>query len=221
MQRKIDTVLFDLDGTLLNTYELIQQSFLATFTYFGYDHITKEDCIPFIGPTLEESFSSVAPKHKVDEMIAYYRKFNVEKHDELVTEFDGVYETVKTLHKEGFKLGVVSTKVRYTVLKGLDKIDLLQYFPVIITLDEVEHAKPHPEPLYKAMEFFQSKPEQTIMIGDSNHDIEGAKHAGTFSAGVAWSIKGREFIEKLEPDYILDNMKDLLPILGVKEYAEN
>lgn len=221
MQSKVDTILFDLDGTLLNTYELILQSFLATFKHFGYNHITREDCIPFIGPTLEESFASVAPKSQVAEMIAYYRKFNVANHDDLVTEFDGVDEAVKALHEAGYKLAIVSTKVRDTVLKGLDKINLRQYFPVIITLDEVEHAKPHPEPLNLAMELLQSIPEQTIMVGDSNHDIEGAKNAGTLSAGVAWSIKGRDFIEKLEPDYILDNMKDLLPIVGVKEYAEN
>lgn len=75
MKQNIDTILFDLDGTLVNTYELILQSFLYTFHQFGFDELKREDCYKFIGPTLLESFSSVAPD-KAEEMIHYYRTFN-------------------------------------------------------------------------------------------------------------------------------------------------
>lgn len=215
MKDNINTVLFDLDGTLVNTYELIIQSFLATFKQFGFTHLTREDCIPFIGPPLYETFSSVAPE-KADEMVKFYRQFNQAKHDELVTEFNGVYETVQALAENDFKLAIVSTKMRDTVLKGLEKTKLKQFFPVIITLDEVENAKPHPEPLVKAMDLLKADRERTLMVGDSSHDIKGAHNAGVKSVGVTWSIKGEDYIKKLQPDYVINEMPDLLSIVGVK-----
>jgi pyrophosphatase PpaX len=215
MKQNIDTILFDLDGTLVNTYELILQSFLHTFQHFGFHQIKKEDCYKFIGPTLVESFSTIAPD-KVEEMVHYYREFNKEHHDELVREFPGVNEAIQSLSQQGYKLGVVSTKVRETVLKGLRKTNLLPYFPVVITLDEVEKAKPDPEPLFKAMHLLDAKPDNTLMVGDSYHDILGAKNSGVGSVGVSWTIQGKDYLKKYNPDYVIDDMRDLLSIVGVK-----
>ena len=119
------------------------------------------------------------------------------------------------LFRSGYKLAIVSTKVRDVVLKGLDLMNLRPFFEVIITLDEVENAKPHPEPIEKALVALGSSPEEAIMIGDNHHDILAGKNAGVLSAGVAWSAKGREHLAHYEPDFMLDNMKDLLPIVGV------
>ena len=215
MKQNIDTILFDLDGTLVNTYELILQSFLYTFHQFGFNEIKREDCYKFIGPTLHESFSSVAPD-QAEEMIRYYRTFNKKHHDELVREFPGVHKTVQTLSKQGYKLGVVSTKVREMVFKALDKTNLTPYFPVVITLDEVEKAKPDPEPLNKAMHLLGAKPESTLMVGDSYHDILGAKNSGTGSVGVAWTIQGTDYLKKYNPDFLINDMRELLAIVGVK-----
>lgn len=215
MKQNIDTILFDLDGTLVNTYELILQSFLYTLHQFGFDELKREDCYKFIGPTLLESFSSVAPD-KAEEMIHYYRTFNKKHHDKLVREFPGVLETIDTLSKQGYKLGVVSTKVREMVFKALDKTNLTPYFPVVITLDEVEKAKPDPEPLNKAMHLLGAKPENTLMVGDSYHDILGAKNSGTGSVGVAWTIQGTDYLKKYNPDFLINDMRELLAIVGVK-----
>lgn len=89
------------------------------------------------------------------------------------------------------------------------------FFKVIISLDEVEHEKPHPEPIEKALKLLNSTPQEAMMVGDNYHDIEAGKNAGTASVGVAWSVKGREYIESFQPDYIIDEMADLLKILGV------
>jgi pyrophosphatase PpaX len=84
----------------------------------------------------------------------------------------------------------------------------------------VEKAKPDPEPLVKALNQLGSVPEEAIMIGDSYHDIMGGKNTGTKTAGVAWSIKGREFLESYHPDYMLEQMADLLNIVEVENLTE-
>lgn len=215
MNNNIKTILFDLDGTLLNTYELIIQSFMHTFDHYLPGHIKREDCIPFIGPPLSETFSSYFPD-KTEEMIRYYREHNEKYHDKLVTEFPGVYETVKMLHEKGYKLGVVSTKVKSTINRGLDVSNLRSFFPVVIGVDDVEKAKPDPEPIAKALELLQSKSEEAIMVGDSHHDILAAKNAGTASVGVSWTIKGKDYLLDYQPDYLVDDMRELLKIVGAE-----
>ncbi|PFG04717.1 pyrophosphatase PpaX [Bacillus sp. es.034] len=210
---RITTILFDLDGTLINTNDLIISSFLHTLNHYYPGQYGEEDVHPFMGPPLEESFGGLDPD-KMEEMCAHYRAYNHEHHDSLVTEFEGVYETVKTLYDNGYKLAIVSTKVRDVVLKGLDLMNLRPFFDVIITLDEVENAKPHPEPIEKALVLLGSSPSEAIMIGDNHHDILAGKNAGVLSAGVAWSAKGREHLAHYEPDFMLEDMKDLLAIVG-------
>lgn len=215
MKQKFDTILFDLDGTLVNTYELIIRSFLHTFEKYAPNRFTREDCIPFIGPTLKESFDSVLPE-KADEMIDYYREFNIKFHDDWVEEFEGVHETVKKLYENGYKLAVVTTKQKETAYQGLKATNLHTYFSVIIGSDEVEKHKPDPEPLYMALERLDSHPDQSIMVGDSYHDILGAKNAGVTSVGVSWTIKGKDFLKQYEPDFLIDHMTELLKITGVE-----
>ncbi|MET3697543.1 pyrophosphatase PpaX [Bacillus oleivorans] len=216
MGTQIDTVLFDLDGTLIDTNELIIQSFLHTMENYFPGQYEREHVLPFMGPTLQDTFENLNPA-KVDEMIKTYREFNHREHDRLVKEFEGVYETVDALIRHGYKIGIVTTKIRETVLKGLKLTKMEPFFPIIVALDDVEKAKPDPEPIEKAMALLDSKPENTIMVGDNHHDILGGKNAGTKTAGVAWSIKGEEYLAQFNPDYMLQNMKDLLTILGVEK----
>jgi pyrophosphatase PpaX len=212
---KINTVLFDLDGTLINTNELIIESFLHTLNAYYPSKYQRADVLPFLGPTLYETFGTLNPE-KMEEMVKVYRKFNHEQHDTLVTEFETVFDTVKTLHEQGFKLGIVTTKIRDTVNMGLKLTQLDRFFDVVVTLDDVENAKPHPEPILKALEQLGSSPEDAIMVGDNHHDVEAGKNAGTKTAGVSWSVKGREYISSHNPDYLLEKMSDILPIVGAK-----
>ncbi|RFU67054.1 pyrophosphatase PpaX [Bacillus sp. V59.32b] len=211
MGNKITTLLFDLDGTLINTNDLIIASFTETLNYYYPGQYTREDILPFIGPSLYETFHSI-DKERVEEMIARYREHNVKNHDAMVTQYEGVYETIRILHEEEYKLGIVTTKKRDVVLKGLKLSKLDEFFEVIVTLDDVENAKPDPEPVLKALHLLESSPSEAIMIGDNHHDVLAGKNAGTLTAGVAWTVKGREYLEGFEPDYMLDHMGDLLRI---------
>lgn len=209
---KIDTVLFDLDGTLINTNELIIASFLHTLDTYYPNKYKRKDVLAFIGPSLRETFSSMDPG-RTEEMIQAYREFNHAHHDELVQEYETVYETVEQLAKQGYKLGIVTTKARKTVEMGLNLTKLHQFFDVIVTIDDVEHVKPHPEPIEKALRLLDANPAATLMVGDNHHDILGGKNAGTKTAGVAWTIKGRDYLAAYKPDYMLEKMSDLLTIL--------
>ncbi|WML30088.1 pyrophosphatase PpaX [Neobacillus sp. OS1-32] len=214
MTNNINTLLFDLDGTLINTNELIISSYLHTLEKYFPGKYQRDDVLPFMGPTLHQAFASVDPE-RVEEMVADYRAFNIAQHDALVKEFPGVYQTMQTLTEKGYKLGVVTTKKFDVAMKGLSLMKLDPFFEVVIAMDHVKKFKPEPEPILMALEQFGSTPAEAIMVGDNYHDILGGKNAGTSTAGVAWSIKGRDYIAQYEPDYILEQMPDLLTILGV------
>ncbi|QHT47624.1 pyrophosphatase PpaX [Bacillus sp. SB49] len=207
----IRTILFDLDGTLIDTNELIIASFTHTIEQFADRPYSREEILDFIGPPLIESLRKVNPD-KVQEMIEVYREHNVENHDKYVKAYEGVVETIQTLKEEGYHLGIVTTKMRHTVQMGLEMTGLAGMFETIITLDDVTNAKPHPEPIVKALDRLGSKASEALMVGDNTHDIEAGQNAGTKTAGVAWTIKGRRVLDELNPDYMLSNMRDLLSI---------
>jgi pyrophosphatase PpaX len=213
MNSKINTILFDLDGTLIDTNELIISSFLHTLGKYYPDQYKREDVLPFMGPTLYETFGGIDPE-QAEEMIKEYRRFNHENHDFLVKEFKGVKQTVEILKDQGFKLGIVTTKLLDTVIKGLKLNKLDPYFDTIVALDHVSKAKPDPESIFLALDQLNSSKEQAIMVGDNYHDILAGKNAGTRTAGVAWSLKGRDYLSQFKPDYMLDEMSDLLKIVG-------
>jgi pyrophosphatase PpaX len=213
MNNNINTILFDLDGTLIDTNELIISTYLHTLEKYFPGQYGREDVLPFLGPTLHEVFGNMDPE-KVEEMVLDYRTFNLANHDALVKEFEGVIETVETLKSKGYKLAIVTTKREDVALKGMRLMKLDSFFDVVVAYDHVKKVKPDPEPIMLALEQLNAKPEEAMMVGDNFHDILAGKNAGTKTVGVAWSIKGREYIAKYEPDYILETMPDLLKVLG-------
>ncbi|RZT21692.1 MULTISPECIES: pyrophosphatase PpaX [Fictibacillus] len=210
---KRDTILFDLDGTLINTNELIIASFLYTLDKYFPEQYNREHILPLMGTPLVETME-LFDKERVQDLVQTYREHNIAHHDELVTEFKGVFETVEELYKKGYKLGIVTTKMRNTVKMGLKLTGLDQFFQTVVTLDDVEKAKPDPEPVQKALALLQSTPDRAIMVGDSKYDILAGQNAGTQTAGVAWTIRGNDYLQQFNPDYMLNEMTDLLDVLG-------
>ncbi|MCL1632260.1 pyrophosphatase PpaX [Sporolactobacillus sp. CPB3-1] len=208
----IKTVLFDLDGTLIDTNHLILASFQYTLDRYFPGKFTREDLIPFIGESLETSFRQVSTT-MANEMIAVYRDHNSRYHDQLVREFPHVRETLTALKQDGCRLGVVSTKKRDMVERGLRHTHMTGFFETVVTGDDVRRLKPDPEPLVRAMNALSAQPGSTMMVGDSPSDILAGKQAQVRTAAVGWSLKGRAMLEELSPDCILDTMTDLLGIV--------
>lgn len=216
MAKPITTLLFDFDGTLMDTNELIMQTFeyvLGNHYPGKYDRV---DILPFLGPTLRETFNSVDP-NKTEELIVEYRAWNEKMHDGLASEFDGVSETLKLLKAAGLKMAIVSTKRNDMLFKGLDLLDAEGIFEAVIGMDDVTKTKPDPEPILLALDRLGVTADEALMIGDNYHDIEGGKNAGVRTAGVAWSAKGETFLQTFHPDYMLHHISDLLRIVKGEE----
>lgn len=209
---KIDTLLFDLDGTLIDTNELIIDSFLYTLNIYKPGEYGREDVIPFIGPPLIDTFTKIDEK-KAKEMVKTYRDHNHKMHDTLIAEYEGVYETIEQLHKDGYNLAIVTTKIHKTALMGLEVTGLKKFFDVVVGLDDVTNAKPHTEPLEKALAQLGVSKEGAMMIGDSKYDILAGKNLGIPTVAVGWTIQGEEHVRSFEPDYVISNMRELLTIV--------
>lgn len=209
--KKINTLLFDFDGTLLDTNELIIQTFLAVLGEHYPGRFDRQDALDFIGPSLKQTFTAIDPE-RVEELTSQYRAFNRTMHDELVEEYDGVAETLRLLKAQGMKMAIVSTKRSDTIRHGLKLMGVSDVFDVLVGLDHVTNPKPDPEPLHLALEQLGASHDEALMIGDNSHDIEGGKNAGVRTAGVAWSAKGEEFLAGFNPDFMLQHISDLLEL---------
>lgn len=213
----IQTVLFDLDGTIVDTNELIIQSFLHTFEGITAEPVTREHIVPNMGRPLIEQMVFFSGREQVDDLVQKYRAFNIAHHDELVREFPYVRETVAKLHAAGVKLGVVTSKIRQTTEMGLKLTGLYDYFGTIVTVDDVGKAKPDPEGIHKAVRELGGDLSSALMVGDSHYDIEAAHNAGIPSVAVAWSLKGTEYLKQYNPTHIIQDMRDIVPIVGIEE----
>jgi pyrophosphatase PpaX len=209
----INTILFDLDGTLINTNDLIKASFMHTLNHYYPNQYTEKDIITFFGEPLEVSFRRVDPE-RVEELTRFYRKHNKEKHDEYVKEYPNVNTTLAALKEKGFKLAVVTTKRWETAKLGLRFANMTTFFDTIVTMDDIQNPKPDPEPLLLALERLGATPEEAVMVGDSPSDIEAGQRAGTKTVAVSWTIKGVSAFDAVHPDFIIDDMSELLGIVS-------
>ncbi len=213
---KIDTVLFDLDGTLLDSKELIYRSFVHTFEKFYPNHeLSDAELDSFFGPPLNVTFAKYTDDQKqIAEMIDYYRKYNVEAHDELVNLFPGVKETIKYLSKHNYKLGVISAKKSDLVNHALEIFKIKEYFDIVIGQDEVKNPKPNPEGIILAIKKLKSK--RAVYVGDSVSDIEAGKNAKIKTCAIAYKKdNGRApMLMEAEPDMFIDSMYGLIKALG-------
>lgn len=212
----IRTLLFDLDGTIIDTNELIIQSFLHTFEGLGPEPLTREHIVPNMGRPLIEQMVHFSGREQVEDLMVKYREFNIGRHDELVTEFPYVRETLAQLHAAGVKLGVVTSKIRRTTEMGLRLTGMYDFFGTIVTVDDVKKPKPDPEGICKALLDLGADASTAMMVGDSHYDIEAAHNAGIRSVGVSWSLKGIDYLKRYEPTHIIDDIREILPLAGVE-----
>ncbi|ANS76296.1 pyrophosphatase [Paenibacillus yonginensis] len=216
---KIETILFDLDGTIVNTNELIIKCFQHIMEKQGQPGYAREKIIPFMGQTLEQQLQAFTGMTDVELMVKDYRAYQAIHHDALIQEFPHVDEVMAKLHEQGYTLGVVTTKVKFSTDRVLEMFGMKKYLSTIVTLEDVEHPKPDPQPVLTAVERLGANPATTLMVGDSPADIQSALAAGVQAAGVAWSLKGKEKLLEYGPHYILNDMRDLYQLVGMESEA--
>jgi pyrophosphatase PpaX len=184
-------ILFDLDGTLLDTRELILSSFrYATRVVLG-EQLPDERLLPYIGIPLIYQMRRIAPEH-ADELMRVYREHNARVHDELIRYFEGTREALEELCDEGRRLAVVTSKRNEPAHRGLERFGLEDYFQLIIGSDDTDKHKPDPEPLLLAAARLSVPPAACVYVGDSPFDMQAARSAGITAVGALWGMFSRE-----------------------------
>jgi pyrophosphatase PpaX len=205
---KIEALLSDVDGTLLNTHGLIVAAFDIVLSNHHISH-TIAGIEATIGKSLMESYRILTSRADVADFMKEHGDFQ-EANLQLATLFPGVSDTLKKLKTMGIKIAAVSTRTRNCRLM-LDNAGIFNYFDAIVTGDDVINHKPDPEALFLAMEELSIKPQQAIMMGDIAVDIKAGRNAGTRTVGVTYGSLGKN-IKDCNPDYIIDFIEDILPI---------
>ena len=205
----LTTFLFDLDGTLIDSIELILESYRHTMQVHRGTQPPDSTWMAGLGTPLWVQFRDFSSDEtEIKAMVETYRAYNLAHHDAMVRPYDGVVDAVRALHARG-KLGLVTSKLRSGAVRGIRLVQIEDCFDVIVGADDVTHPKPHPEPVLKALAALGVAPESAVYIGDSRHDIECGRAAGVKTAAVLWGPFDRDHLADLEPDYWLEQPADL------------
>ncbi|MGE0441225.1 MAG: HAD family hydrolase [Gemmatimonadales bacterium] len=208
------TVLFDLDGTLLDSIRLIIDSYHHALATHGLPPRSDEHWLAGIGTPLRVQFRDWADQPEMlDALIATYRDFNISNHDSRVRAYPGVVDMVRAVRAAGLRTGLVTSKQRPGAIRGLRFLGLEDAMEVVIGAEDVENPKPHPEPLLKASRQLAIDPRAAIYVGDSEHDMKSGRAAGMRTAAALWGPFSRDHLAATEPDHWLDQPADLLTLL--------
>jgi pyrophosphatase PpaX len=208
------TVLFDLDGTLIDSVQLILDSYHHTLAAHGLPPRTDAEWLAGIGTPLTAQFADWKDSADLlDALIATYREYNLKHHDRMVTVYPGVVDVVQALKQDGIATGLVTSKNRSGAVRGLALARLESLMDVLVCADEVDNPKPHPEPVEKAVRLLGADPATTVYVGDSIHDMRSGREAGVRTAAVLWGPFGRSHLEGARPDYWLEKPVDLLSVV--------
>jgi len=198
-----ETILFDLDGTLIDSIELIRRSYAHAFEVHRGAVPDEREFVSGLGRPLRWQFAQVAgDPAEVEAMIATYRRFNLEHHDALVTVYPGAVEAVRQLAARGARLAIVTSKLHASAERGLVHCGFdPRLFGAIVGVDDVTEHKPHPRPVLRALELLGADARGAVMVGDSPHDLAAGRAAGTHTAAVAWGPFPHDELRATRPDH--------------------
>jgi len=209
--KRYDYYLFDADGTLFDTTELIHRCFVYSLGKYASREITRADIIAGIGLTLRMQFEQhLGPLNdeQFDAIQADHMQYQMSIYRDFLAPCPGVPEAIAKLHASGRTLAIVTSRKIASLSCFLRETGIYDYFSVIITPDETDNHKPHPEPALKALELLDAAPAASLFVGDAPFDIECGRRAGIDTALVAWSHHRPEHLP-LKPTYVIKSMLDL------------
>lgn len=212
---KYDTILFDFDGTVMDTNNVIIQSWQHTFRTLRNREQDVEKIISTFGEPLETTIKYLFPDIPVQDAVEVYRSYHYDNFGELINVFPGIRELLHELKNRNYKVGLVTSRLRKTTMQGLEKYELASYFDVIVTADDTTKHKPDPEPINIALKRLGSLPEKSMMLGDTMFDMRCAKNAGVDPVLVGWALAVTEE-EKNGPDgpkFTIEKASDLLDLI--------
>ena len=211
----LKAALFDFDGTLVDTTELIYQSMRhAAGEVLGRDDLTREVLMANVGQPLPRQMELLSVEH-AEALLDSYRLHNEEHHDALIQEFPGIEEALARLRSAGVGVAVVTSKRRFSVDMALEMFPGLgEVVDQWVTMEDTTEHKPRPEPLLKGFELLGDIPrEEAAYVGDSPFDVAAARAAGVTSVAVSWGAFTEEALRAAEPDHLVPDIDAAVDVL--------
>lgn len=205
----LKVILFDWDGTICNSIPNIKEAYKNTGSRINLSHFPYEKLRQLIGVPTRIQANIICPSNPDLFVEIYGEEYKKLPNADI---YEHSKETISDLTELGYKIALVTSKTRNSVTKNLNTTGLYEYFDFLVCGDEVENPKPHPEPILKALEYYNIEPSEAIYIGDSLHDINSAKAAKVQVIGVTWGAKYKDEIEAGNPDYIATSWDNVISI---------
>jgi phosphoglycolate phosphatase len=208
--------IFDFDGTLTDSREDIAAAQIWALRQIGAEGIGKEQIFPHIGKTLQETFALLLPPSlhgKIPEAVRLYSEYYPPRSLLTTTLFPGVRETLEELVRRGKKLAVASTKRGPGILRVADHFGITQLFAQLQGSDGMPY-KPDPSIILKILEDQAWDRRQTVMVGDTGHDIEAGRRGGVATCGVTYGSLAEKEIRSFHPDYVIRSFPELLHLVS-------
>jgi pyrophosphatase PpaX len=214
MPTPLRAVLFDLDGTLIDSIGLIVDAMHHAFEAFDGEVPDDSAWMSGIGTPLYKQLARYARSpDELEVLRERYRAYQVIHHDNVIKEYVGTTEVLANLHARGLVMGIVTSKGDELARRGIELTGLAKYLPVVIGADSVTKHKPEPEPVLLALERLGVGAHEALMIGDSPHDISSGNAAGVRTVGALWGPFTREQIAVAKPTYWMSNISELPGLL--------
>ncbi len=207
-------VLFDLDGTLIDSIGLIVSSMEHAFDRRDV-RPPVDEWVAAIGTPLDAMLRRWArDEEDVLALRARYREHQLVNHDRMTTAYPGTIQAVRTLHAAGHPLAVVTSKLEAGARRSLHFLGIEDCFTAVVGLDATERHKPEPEPVWYALERLGGvPPARAVFIGDSTHDMRAGNAAGVATAAALWGPFSRSELETAHPQYWLTGMHEVGPLV--------
>jgi len=207
-------VVFDLDGTIVDSVDLIVISFQHAFREVLGREITRAEAIAYVGRPLREQMMILGPEH-ADELVAAYQEFNHREHDRMLSLYDGMLHLLDGLQKAHVKVGLVTSKSRGTTQMAFDLTGIESYFDATVCAYESPSNKPSPDPILLCLERLQVDPADAAYVGDSPADIQAAHAAGVYAIGVTWGVFDVDTLAAEKPGTLVHTIPELAEVLGI------
>lgn len=205
-EKNYKLVIFDFDGTLVDSAPGIHATANAMAKYYGEPPVSMKRVTREVGTGLDNFVEGIFPaqvkKYGVGPVIKKYRKIYDVKYTQGLIVFPGVRETLKFLHAKGVKLAVVSNKLGRYVIDINKKAGIHRYFDVTLGSADVKIRKPHPFPINLLVRRFGVKKEETLLVGDSKYDMEAGLRAGVDTYFLTYGYAVKKEVKKFRPKYV-------------------
>ena len=208
-------LLFDADGTLIDTHDIILASMRHTLNdLHGYNY-TDEELMRGVGTPLLDQMLSLAncDEAEAEAIVADYRKHNGSIHDAGIKAFPGTKDALARLKNAGYKMGVVTSKRHEMAKRGLRLTGILDFFEFVIGSDDWPEHKPKPGPILHGCDLLGIVPTDAAYIGDSPYDIQAGNAAGCTTYAALWGMFSPESLEAEHPDFCCDSITQLADLL--------